>query len=218
MREIAEKISLSWTEERKQLWARQQSEWWQDPEEREKRIAGITEALNSPEYLDWASARMMERYEDPEERARTGVITKQMWADGVYDGVFQSPTSIETETIEALEELGIDHISQYRPPGYSQIYDEYIEPNVFIEVNGDYWHANPQRFEDDQLDKRQKDRLSSDRKKRKWAEQHGFHLIVLWENEIRQIGAMQLLEQRLLPLLPDGFQYTSNPDVEVADG
>jgi len=115
---------------------------------------------------------------------------KQHWERGTYDGVFQSPTSIELQVGAALDIIGIEHKSQYRPDGYSCIYDEFVPPNTFIEVQGDYWHSLPKRQQ-------------RDAEKRQWAKEHGFELIEIWEHEIKERGAWAIVAQifadRLLP-------------------
>ena len=115
---------------------------------------------------------------------------KKRWADGVYDGVFQGPTSIEKETAKALNNLEIEHISQYRPNGYSRIYDEFIIPNILVEVQGSYWHG-PERPE----------QQKKDAEKAQWAKNNGFIPVIFWEHEIREQGAEALIKERILPLL-----------------
>lgn len=119
--------------------------------------------------------------------------SKQMqkrWASGKMDGVFQSPTSIEIIVSDALDEMDIKHEIQYRPNGYSRIFDEFIPPCLLIEVNGNYWHG-PERPE----------QQKRDAEKMRWAKNHGFIPIVFWEHEIEKYGAEDLIRERILPLL-----------------
>ena len=102
--------------------------------------------------------------------------------------MFQSPTSIEVAVSEALDELGIEHEPQYRPDGYSRVYDELVPPDVLIEVNGDYWHS---------FDEKQR----SDAEKAAWAHANGYYLVIIWEHEMHKAGALELVSERVLPLL-----------------
>ncbi len=118
-------------------------------------------------------------------RRNQSEAAKTRWANGVYDGVFQSPTSIELQIAAALDILGIEHTPQYRPDGYSRIYDEFIPPSVFIEIQGDYWHGP--NFPEHQ---------QRDAEKAQWAEDNGFELITIWEHEIKERGAWAIIAQR----------------------
>lgn len=113
---------------------------------------------------------------------------QDLWSSGAYDGIFQSPTSIELQVAAALDILGIDHELQYRPDNYSRVFDEYIRPDVLIEVHGDYWHSLPEKKE-------------ADAEKKEWASQNNYNLIVLWEHEIEEFGAWSLVASRILPLV-----------------
>lgn len=121
-------------------------------------------------------------YDNPETRRKMGETTKASWERGDYDGVFQSPTSIELQIIAALDIMGIDHQSQFRPDGISWVYDEFVPPNMLIEVQGTYWHSLPKNQE-------------RDAEKARWAEGHGYKLIEIWDTEIEQHGAWSIVAQ-----------------------
>jgi len=107
-------------------------------------------------------------------------------ARGAYDGVFQSPTSIELQVAAALDIVGIEHAPQYRPDGYTRVYDEFIPPDTLMEINGDYFHSE-EHFPG--IQKR-------DAEKAQWAKEHGYELIVIWEHEIRDCGAWAMIMQK----------------------
>lgn len=106
------------------------------------------------------------------------------WPRDAHGRSFSPPTSIEIETSEALDGLEIEHESQYRPAGCRWTFDEFVPPGVLVEVQGDYWHS-------------QERTRRTDAWKARWATEHGFVLVVLWEHEIRELGARALLESRL---------------------
>lgn len=112
--------------------------------------------------------------------------SKAAWARGVYDGVFQSPTSIEIAISDALDELGIMHVSQYRPERCRFTYDEYLlAQGILLEVNGDYWHSLSVVSE-------------RDVRKAEWAREHGFTPVTIWEYEIKERGGLAMIQDRIL--------------------
>ena len=125
-----------------------------------------------------------------EHRHKQSEAVKEAWERGAYDGVFQSPTSIEIQTSAALDIMGIEHQSQYRPDGYSCIYDELIPPDTLIEIHGDYWHGD--NFPEQQ---------QRDAEKAQWADDNGYRLVVIWEHEIKRQGAWSLVIERVLPMM-----------------
>ena len=62
--------------------------------------------------------------------------------------------------------------------------DNYLENNLIIEVQGDYWHANPLKY-DSSLNKMQYERIKKDKAKRTYIKKyHGIEILYLWENDI----------------------------------
>ena len=104
---------------------------------------------------------------------------------GCYDGVFQSPTSIEVAISKALDELGIMHVQQYRPANCRFTYDEYLlAQGILLEINGDYWHTKEGAPE-------------KDAHKEAWAKEQGFIPMTIWEHEIKKHGALAMVQERI---------------------
>jgi len=140
-----------------------------------------------PEYRQWRSDMCHQHWEDgvyDECQQVKSERTRQLWRDGIYDGCFQSPTSIEVAVSDFLDANDIDHISQYRPPNYARVFDEFIPPNVLIEIQGTFWHADPRTYDGKNLFAAQQRNVKRDAEKKAWAEENGFRLIVLWEADI----------------------------------
>ena len=98
----------------------------------------------------------------------------------------KNPYSFESSTERCvkkiLEELNIYFQSQFKIE--NRIYDFYLKDlNLIIEVNGDYWHANPKMFK--KLNKIQKASKIRDRIKKKLAREHNYQIIFLWEDDIK---------------------------------
>ena len=134
----------------------------------------------------WVRGAYDDRETEDYQRKRSDAMTAA-WARGDFEGVFQSPTSIELQVAAALDIMGIEHTPQYRPDGYSRIYDEFVPPNTLIEINGDYFHSE-EHFPG--IERR-------DAEKAQWAEENGFGLVVLWEHEIKEQGAWALVMERV---------------------
>jgi len=142
--------------------------------------------VSEAKRVHWASGVYEGVFCTDEHRQVCADIMRQRWERGDFDNVFQSPTSIEMQVAAALDILGIEHEPQYRPDGYSRIFDEFLPPNTLIEVQGDYWHG----------DKRP-EQQQRDAEKAQWAAEHGYKLITLWEHEINAVGAWALVMERV---------------------
>lgn len=61
---------------------------------------------------------------------------------------------------------------------------------ILIEVNGDYWHGNPNKFNLDGCDGKRKlndiqiAKIENDKIKLEFAKNHNFEVIYIWEEEI----------------------------------
>ncbi len=85
----------------------------------------------------------------PEIRAAHSVVMKKIqserWQNGIFDGVFKSPTKPEKEIMQVLKELNLPFIFQFRPENYSRPYDFFIPSlKLLIEFDGVYWHSLPE--------------------------------------------------------------------------
>ena len=94
----------------------------------------------------------------------------------------------EEEISNHLNSLDIKHITQFRIQGFTFIYDFFlIDYNIIIEYNGDYWHANPEIYENDKIiDGRTAEEIwSKDKLKKEIAEENGFKFYSIWENKYK---------------------------------
>lgn len=108
----------------------------------------------------------------------------------------RTSTSIEVETYEALEAMGIDFERQ-RFIGRALV-DAYVpETKTVIEVQGDYWHCNPAVYPDGPKTDVQRQKIARDKTRFAYLRGRGYRVIELWELDIRTHGALALL-QRLL--------------------
>lgn len=70
---------------------------------------------------------------------------------------------------------GIEHIE----------YFEGMDIDLIIEVDGDYYHSNPDKYSEDKLNKLQLRNKRIDEQKNEWAMLNGIPLLRLWESDIK---------------------------------
>ncbi len=63
--------------------------------------------------------------------------------------------------------------------------DFFIEPNIIIFVDGDYWHANPLFYKDKKLTQAQLKNIKRDKMQNRLLEWSGFKVFRFWENDLK---------------------------------
>ena len=87
--------------------------------------------------------------------------------------------------VNILEYLGVEYIQQFKLSAIGRYYDFYLpEHNILIEVDGDYWHADPKIYEKKDLNAIQKRNIRVDEQKNKYALMYGYVLLRFWEGDI----------------------------------
>lgn len=85
-----------------------------------------------------------------------------------------------------LRELNIEYVREF-PCEYYSIDNYLVNFDLMIEVMGDYWHANPLRFNKDKylLTNKQLEDIHRDKLKYSYIKNHyGIEILYLWENDI----------------------------------
>jgi len=93
-------------------------------------------------------------------------------------------TKIEVITSKILDESSTNYTTEYSFGNF--FYDVHITgTNLFIEVNGDYWHANPVVYQNkEMLNDTQKSNVRRDNYKRRYAKDRGFYVLYIWEKDL----------------------------------
>lgn len=110
---------------------------------------------------------------------------------------------IETRISQLLDELQFTYTRRVRHGRY--VFDFVLSDfNVAIETNGDFWHANPLIYKEDDVLKfpgtkglMAKDIWEKDKRKLDYAKKNGYSLITIWETEIKSDKAFQILWERI---------------------
>jgi G:T-mismatch repair DNA endonuclease (very short patch repair protein) len=135
-----------------------------------------------------------------DEEGITNVFQREDIIKKISNNSIQRFTKIHKIVLNYLKEIGyeckIEHsISEYLP-GYKRkqfrFYDICIESiKTIIEVNGNYWHANPKKYKSSDIlnmrsgkFKQAQEIWDRDNEKRQMAINKGYEVIVLWETEV----------------------------------
>ena len=103
---------------------------------------------------------------------------------------------------EFLDKLNLKYERQYEAKDIGRFYDFCVRTEggspVLIEVDGDYYHANPDKIDESKLSPMQKKNRRVDELKNKWALIHSIPIIRVWEDDIRnhQKKVMDMLKER----------------------
>jgi G:T-mismatch repair DNA endonuclease (very short patch repair protein) len=100
---------------------------------------------------------------------------------------FEKKSSCETKVEEELIKRNLSY-------KYNKVYDKRyqydftINENILIEVQGNFWHANPKYYGDGlkPLNDIQKEKTKRDKEKYNWAITNGFSIYYIWEDEIKE--------------------------------
>lgn len=104
----------------------------------------------------------------------------------------KTKSKIHLKTLELLEEMNIDFFDEKAISNGETVY--FYDVHIYgtkklIEVNGDFWHANPIKYKENDLVKLPgkpllaKQIWYNDLKKRNMAEKYGYEILYLWESD-----------------------------------
>ena len=102
----------------------------------------------------------------------------------LYNNKGKTLTKPQIIVNEMLDELGIEYENEYQCKYYA--IDNYLTNyNLMIEVNGDYWHSSPIKYQYHQLNKMQIENIRKDKSKHTYIKRYrGIEVLYLWETDI----------------------------------
>jgi very-short-patch-repair endonuclease len=116
-------------------------------------------------------------------KAKRNPYTKAKYLKSQSKKMENKKTWPEKEFESILNEMKITYESQKIIKG--KIFDYYIpEMNTVCEVDGDYYHANPEKYE--QLNEMQKRNVKNDNYKSLIAKGLGYSIFRVWESELKE--------------------------------
>lgn len=120
-------------------------------------------------------------------KIKAKVKTKKVRTNSVVRNAEKMSTKMtwpEREFKKLLTELGIKHEAQ-KVIG-KKIFDFYAtELNILFEVDGDYYHANPLLFKEEDLNKLQARNIRNDKYKESLARGLGYKVERVWEYDLK---------------------------------
>lgn len=140
------------------------------------------------------------------------------------NGEISKTNSLPQQIIDnLLNDLNINFEREKNVKYYSV--DNYLNDyNLMIEIQGDYWHCNPIKF-NKKINKTQYDRISKDKAKHTYIKNHyGIELLYLWEDDI--INNIDLCKKLILEYIKNNgklenyhsFNYILNDDkIKLSD-
>ena len=146
---------------------------------------GIDNIWKTEEFKNFTRDRWNSYDENEKTRVLKGIIDKHRTGDS---------SKLEKKILCVLKDLGIDFEAQFRIGKYFHKYDAKIKgSNIILEINGDFWHANPKFFKENDILKfsktnhpKAKDIWKKDEKNREFAEKNGYKVVYLWECEVKK--------------------------------
>lgn len=96
-----------------------------------------------------------------------------------YQHFRDNPSQLEIDLYNYLDTLGYKYERQKSIGHY--VADAFIEPNIVIEADGDYWHGHPRFYP---LTNQQKKQRSWDKSKNTYFAKKGYRIIRIWECEM----------------------------------
>lgn len=116
----------------------------------------------------------------PEQKRRMRIATTNRYTTGSFNRLTKPQIIVN----EILKELNINFIHEHNCKYYS--IDDYLtDYNLMIEVQGDYFHANPLKFK--QINNMQFKDIVRDKKKRTYIKKYkDINILYLWEDDINK--------------------------------
>lgn len=102
---------------------------------------------------------------------------------------------------EFLDKLGVPYDRQFEAKDIGRFYDFKIGERVLVEIDGSYYHGYGLTYE--QKSPMQKHNERVDEYKNKWAKEHGYILIRIWEHDIHDHPSEVMRELRKVLDLDD---------------
>lgn len=86
-----------------------------------------------------------------------------------------------------LDKVGVEYVYQFEAKDIGRFFDFYLPSiNLIIEIDGDFWHGNPEKYDKEELRGHQKRAQRVDEYKTKWALMHSIPILRFWESDIRK--------------------------------
>lgn len=127
-------------------------------------------------------------------RERHASITRRL----ISEGKVPKTSSVEDKVANFLEEIGLPFQRSKPIRGergtFVACVDFLLPDNVVLEVQGDYWHANPQVYPSGPIHASQRKSVQNDIRKHEELTSLGYLVVYVWEAEVNRLGRRALEE------------------------
>jgi len=116
--------------------------------------------------------------------------TRKKMSGSAIQRILKDPENYHTSELEErfkiiLDVLDIEYKHFFFAKGINKIFDFYIPKyNILIEVDGDFYHCNPNIYNNGPVCKTQTINIENDKLKDEWAKANGYKLLRFWEDDI----------------------------------
>jgi very-short-patch-repair endonuclease len=129
------------------------------------------------------SKKAIERYKNLSNNEKNK--RKNLWVEKVLLPLINNKIKTKPELI--FESLLITLNIKYEPQKPIDFYVvDYCVGNKVFEVQGDYWHGNPEFYDYSKLSKTQKNNIRRDKAKKTYLENNGYQVFYFWENDLKK--------------------------------
>lgn len=169
------------------------TELWKNEEYRNNVLAAVTGLKRSEQFKKEQSERVKHQFDDPQQRKIRSERMKKSWQTGEIvktDKIFSSTSKQETSFFDILS----NYIEVKRKQRISYIEDNkkrwilpdgIVNENIIIEYNGSLWHADPNRYKEDEIvhhNYTAKQIWEADKKKKEIYKSKGYSVIYAWSD------------------------------------
>jgi len=152
-----------------------------DPIELGKKISKGAKGVAKPKPEGFGVGRV----QSIETRDKMSKTSKNKWETGDIGDKKHYTSKLEKTFANILDLLNIKYQQFFYAKDIKAFYDFYIpESNTIIEVDGDFWHCNPNSKHSSPKYITQKNNIIKDSIKNQWASDNGYKLLRFWENDI----------------------------------
>lgn len=125
------------------------------------------------------------RIHSQETKDKMSQTAKRKWETGDIGSKKHYTSKLEDTFQSFLDLYDVIYLRNFYIKEIKAFYDFYIpKHNTIIEVDGDFWHCNPNTKHSNPKYESQKKNLIRDKEKNKWALDNGFKIIRIWEYDI----------------------------------
>lgn len=168
-------------------WNRINNNWGHNQKAKENSAKTRREQYRNGTRKQWNKGKTWkETYtEDEQKKLRCNLINKLQ--KRISNSNFNISSNLELNFIEKYIKPYIqDYKRQYYIPEIKQFCDIFLpESNTIIEINGSYWHCDRRIYVNGPINDIQKEKIKKDEIKYNFLNNNGYHLIVIWEYDIK---------------------------------